>query len=480
MTTVVDSLVLQFNLDTSQFTREQRNAITQLRQFEEASLSTGTAIESQGKRIMDLLSNFRRETVTAIGLLFGGREAGEFINYVTNLEAATGRLGVVLGDSARDISDWQGAFQQIGGTAEGANSALGGLNAEMIRFQLTGQSTMLPILSRLGVSLYDQNRHLKTSAQLWLDLASAVEGMDPRQAAGFLSLIPGASQEMINFALLGRKAMEQHIRDADQAWQLTQRDVVAAQELQRQMGLLERSATGFGAALLTLVNPALTAALNILTRIFAAVNQDKLHGAGDRATGNVSTESDAQRLFESLALFAGFANPGALVGRAIGAAITGGGRGEVESYVRQAAVARGIDPDQAVRVFNAESGLNPGAIGDHGTSFGIAQLHVGGGLGDTFAAKTGKSASDPSSWKSQVDFALDQAAAGGWGPWHAWKGAPFAGIGRGGNSTTNSSAVSVGAVNVYAPNSDADGISKDISAALKRSLAAGSANTGPQ
>jgi len=479
VTTVIDSLVLQLGLDASQFSRAQQQEIQKLRQFQEAATATGGAIETQGKRIMEMLSNFRRETVTAIGFLFGGREAAEFVSYVTRLEAATGRLGVTLGMSARQVSDWQGAFQQIGGTAESANAAIGGLSGEMTRFQLTGQSSILPVLSRLGVSLYDQNRNLKTAGQLWLDLADAVHGMDPRQAAAFLQMIPGANQDMINFALLGRKAMEQYLHSADQAWQLTQRDVEAAQALQRQMGLLERSMTGFGAAVLTFVNPALAGTLDLLTRLFGAVNQDKLHGAYDRATGSTTGKSDAQRMFESLLTFL---NPAAALGGAVGTAIgrSVSGRGEVEEYVRQAAVARGIDPDVAVRVFNAESGLNPAAVGDRGTSFGVPQLHYGGGLGDAFTAKTGKHASDPSTWKSQVDFALDQAARGGWGPWHAWKGAPFAGIGHGGGSH-NSSSVSIGAVNVYAPNAhDADGIGRDIAPALKRSLSAGAANTGPQ
>jgi hypothetical protein len=101
----------------------------------------------------------------------------------------------------------------------------------------------------------------------------------------------------------------------------------------------------------------------------------------------------------------------------------------VETYIRQAAVLRGIDPDTAVAVANSE-GLRgydptrPDRGGDAGTSFGPFQLHYGiegvtpKGLGDAFTAATGMSARDPSTWKQQVDFALDQAKTGGWGPFH--------------------------------------------------------------
>jgi hypothetical protein len=49
------------------------------------------------------------------------------------------------------------------------------------------------------------------------------------------------------------------------------------------------------------------------------------------------------------------------------------------------------------------------------------------GLGDDFTRVTGLNARDPSTIDAQIDFALDQAAKGGWGPWH---GAANSGIGR--------------------------------------------------
>jgi len=108
--------------------------------------------------------------------------------------------------------------------------------------------------------------------------------------------------------------------------------------------------------------------------------------------------------------------------------------GEQADYIRQAAIARGIDPETAVRVAASE-GLNA-YTGDQGSSFGPYQLHYGGvapggnrvgGLGDEFTKATGLDARDPSTWRQQVDFALDQAKRGGWGPFH---GAAKVGIGE--------------------------------------------------
>ena len=107
----------------------------------------------------------------------------------------------------------------------------------------------------------------------------------------------------------------------------------------------------------------------------------------------------------------------------------------VSQYITQAAEARGIDPNVALKVARSE-GLY-GYVGDQGSSFGPFQLHYGnvarggnavGGLGDVFTQRTGYNARDPRTWQQQVDFSLDEAAKSGWGAWHGWKGAERAGL----------------------------------------------------
>lgn len=128
-----------------------------------------------------------------------------------------------------------------------------------------------------------------------------------------------------------------------------------------------------------------------------------------------------------------------LSGPAIGGSLPVGSaatNADVTSYIRQAAAIRGIDPNIALKVagseglkiFDPSRGMN--APGDYlnGTprSFGPWQLFTGGGLGNTALAK-GINVRDPSTWREQTDFALDQAKSGGWGPWY---GARNSGIGN--------------------------------------------------
>ena len=105
--------------------------------------------------------------------------------------------------------------------------------------------------------------------------------------------------------------------------------------------------------------------------------------------------------------------------------------GIIEAYIRQAAIARGIDPDIAVRVARSEGGLtNPVRQSDvvrdgvREPSFGPFQLYMAGGLGNR-ALAAGIDPRDPSQWQAGVDFALDEAKRAGWGQWY---GAAKAGI----------------------------------------------------
>jgi hypothetical protein len=71
----------------------------------------------------------------------------------------------------------------------------------------------------------------------------------------------------------------------------------------------------------------------------------------------------------------------------------------IETVIIASATAHGVDPYTAIACATAESALNPHAVGDNGTSFGLFQLHEGGELGNL----TREQAFDP---KTNADVAL--------------------------------------------------------------------------
>ena len=96
-----------------------------------------------------------------------------------------------------------------------------------------------------------------------------------------------------------------------------------------------------------------------------------------------------------------------------------------EAHIRATAQKYGIDPDVAVKVAKSE-GLRD-FLGDNGKSGGAFQLYTGGGLGNKFKKETGLDPLDPKNEDATIDYALKEAAKGGWGPWY---GAAKVGVGK--------------------------------------------------
>lgn len=262
---VIDSLVLEFGLDHKQFTKSEQEVLDQLRKMEDEAQKTATDIERAQARSNDLFAGFRREMIGTLSLLIGGYGIKEFIGYISNLDAQTSRLARTMDMSTRELSAWQGAAKQVGGSGESITSTLQGMTRDMNTFMLTGQGTLASVLRPMGISLFDNNKHLKTASDLFLELADAVQNMDPARAAAFLSMIPGMNQDSINLILEGRRAIEEMIRAQKDLGTTTDLSAEEAKKYQKEIAELDTAATNFGRNMLTVVAPYVTKAMNDIT-----------------------------------------------------------------------------------------------------------------------------------------------------------------------------------------------------------------------
>ena len=259
MPSVLDEFVLQLSLDSSKFTIGQRQFMEQLQATKNDAQKFGNAIEASGKQIAEAFTSAKKALLGVTTLLLGGVGVEQFTSFITNLDAATARTARTMDISARELSNWQGAAEQAGGSASGITATLSSLSNEINKFSLTGQSGLLGPLTQLGVSLQGANGQMKTSTQVLLELSSAIQGMDPAKARAFLSLI-GADQDTINLMINGREALQQMLNEAERAGGTTRESAAAAIEYQRELALLNRTATDLGRTFFNIVAPGLIAA----------------------------------------------------------------------------------------------------------------------------------------------------------------------------------------------------------------------------
>lgn len=111
---------------------------------------------------------------------------------------------------------------------------------------------------------------------------------------------------------------------------------------------------------------------------------------------------------------------------------------EIEGFIRDASVARGIDSSVSVRVARSEGGVDEYAKRGTfatGSSWWAFQLHYGGegyeylgttaGMGNGFTKLTNWQPGDERAWRDACRYALNRAKASGWG---AWYGAAHVGV----------------------------------------------------
>lgn len=509
MPTVIDSLVIELGLDPKKFLGGQKQIQQAFKQMLEDARRGGNETEKRGRELGDNIANLKRQALGLVSLFLGGKGVKEFFGYVTNLDAATGRFAKTLDISAQELSAWQAAIKSVGGSAESAGQAIGGLTTDVQRFLLgAGAGGFVQLFNALDISLTKVNGKLKTADELLIEVAGSqkllAQGSAARQAA-FLGLFPGMNQDMINLLLLGPEELQKRLAQGRRTAP-TDNDVKVAQEYQKAAADLDRAATNLGRAFTVLVSSPAITAMEAFSNLFHALSgkpaQDEEKFRRRRPDGSLVPRAYEGPKEPAVPVPLNQLPAMPKLSKAPPSAK------EQEAYIRQAAIARGIDPDIAVRVARSE-GLNNWKSTIPGEeSYGPFQLHYGGrgqkgnlaarGLGDDFTKQTGLDAADPANWKQGVDFALDAARRQGWGAWYGWKGAKWQGIPRSGaigapaaavtgsTSTTtnagntNTTSVSVGQVTVNTQATDAEGIARDIAPALRRQTLAAPMNHGQE
>lgn len=85
---------------------------------------------------------------------------------------------------------------------------------------------------------------------------------------------------------------------------------------------------------------------------------------------------------------------------------------DLRTYASTTAQQYGLNADRFVSVLDCESGFDPEAIGDHGTSFGVVQIHM-----PAHPDITLEQATDPL-WA--INWAAEQWSKGNAAAWSCW------------------------------------------------------------
>jgi len=263
MPTIIDSLIVKLGLDPKDFNANKDKVKGGLK-----DLST------ESDKTQKSFSNAAFEASKFLAVIGGTVAIQQFIEHTITTNSALHRLSVNLGILTDDVSAWSNATALAGGSAEGLQGSMDMLSRAQTELQLTGQSSLIPYFSALGLSLADASGKARPVTDILLDLSERFSALD-RPTANNLGRMMGVDQGTMQLLLSGRKEVELVIKKQKEFAATTKQQGEEAQRLYRQLSELKQGAKAFGQELLSNATPALEKMLEVMRDFGAWVLDNK-------------------------------------------------------------------------------------------------------------------------------------------------------------------------------------------------------------
>lgn len=223
---IVESIIVKLGLDGSQYNREADKAVKQNDKLNKSVSETDKAVGTVTKT----LARWFSVLTVATGVK-------KMIDEVQQLNNELFFLEKNLGMSAQSIKNWQGAAGAMGGSAQGMTESMKSLNMGMNDFVMMGDTSLLPFMNTLGVSMVDAQGKLRDTDKVMLDLADSFSKMDREQAFSIASKM-GIDEGTFNTLVQGRKEMEKMLEYQAKMYKSSEEELQASRELAKNRALL--------------------------------------------------------------------------------------------------------------------------------------------------------------------------------------------------------------------------------------------------
>lgn len=267
MATIIDTLIVKLGLDSKDLTAQGTAASKQLQGIEKAGKDT----EGSVKKLSDTtqttsssVAGLTKSLVALAGILGGLGALRAFVEDTIASSAALSRLSANLGVSVEDISAWGNAVEELGGSSKGLQGTMSMLSQQQTQLRLTGESSLIPYFSALGVAMTDAGGKARPVNQILLDLSERFSHMDRPTANNFAKML-GLDQDTTNLLLKGRGEVELMIKRQKEYNAVTKAQAEESAKLQKSMIDLRQSFTALGRDLLQQAAPAIERFLSVLT-----------------------------------------------------------------------------------------------------------------------------------------------------------------------------------------------------------------------
>jgi len=237
---IVDAIMVTLGLDTSKYTTQAENAIKTDARLEKSL----DGVEKKGGTVSKNFEGLANAVKGAAKVFASLAAATGIIRFLQNVAEETRqaneemlKLQASLGLTAEKINGMRGAGAALGGTAEGMTNSMKGLNKGMNDFVVKGDTSLLPFMNALGVSMVDGQGKLRDVDKVMLDLSDSFSKMNSEQAYA-LGQDMGFDEGTIAALMQGRDAMKEMSDYHAKMYTSSKEELAASRELSKNQAQL--------------------------------------------------------------------------------------------------------------------------------------------------------------------------------------------------------------------------------------------------
>lgn len=270
MPTIIDSLLLKIGVDTSGAKKGATEAGYQYARTRENAKKTADDLDKNGAKGAKFFTQMSVEAAKLL-LLFKGASGVE--GMIKSLIGSTAQLGLNASNldmSTDELARWQNMAVRMGGTADGLVSTLSKISQAQTEFAVTGQSSTLPWLRTMGITLEDGQGKLRNYADILRDMHNWFMQMESaghsRREMFNMGAMFGIDQGTLNLLLLGNKEFENEIALQQRVVHGQEAASKAALLLQQRVQLMRQKFIQWAQDLLVRVAPKLERLLDLMMK----------------------------------------------------------------------------------------------------------------------------------------------------------------------------------------------------------------------
>jgi hypothetical protein len=286
MATVIDALVVELELDTSQYKRSwkdvdaitdegdaKRDRVNKKNDKEERERARRQKQETlDRKKHTDELAGSVLKLGTALaGAFLGFESLGGAVKYFGELnstQAALGRTATRIGTDARSLNTYGKAVEFAGGKADDAASSFGKLAEEFSTFKISGGTPgpLLQLLTQKGVNFRDVKGNLLDMGTIFSNLSKQTQNMDAQDRANLFARA-GISQGLIDFMLEESKLQDEQLEKARAFNAVTEQSAKNAEHLTESWRGVGQAVDKSGNAILSIISPKVSGFLDLISSV---------------------------------------------------------------------------------------------------------------------------------------------------------------------------------------------------------------------